>query len=124
MRRLQELYFPDEEYEYDVFYLRQSNSIRYLRDHDNPGKSYGSALCVMVREEERYPGFKQKVKEIKKQVQSEADNWEPVDEVERLLVIVQALGDEFSDMGYVFFCADVGIMHKDGTVETMEVQPE
>jgi hypothetical protein len=44
-----------------------------------------------------------------------------VDEVERLLVIVQALGDEFSDMGYVFFCADVGIMHKDGTVETMEV---
>ena len=27
----------------------------------------------------------------------------PLDEVERLLVIVQALGDEFSDMVYVFF---------------------
>jgi hypothetical protein len=99
MRRLQELYFPDEEYEYDVFYFRQSNSIRYLRDHDNPGKSYGMVLCVMVREEERYPGFKQKVKKIKKQVLSEADNWEPMDEVERLLK------NE----------------HKDGAVETMEV---
>lgn len=84
MRGLHGLYCPDEKYEYDVFYLQQSNSIRYMRDHDNLGKSYGSTACVMVREKERNPGFRNKVKEIKKQVQSEAYNGEPVGEVDRL----------------------------------------
>jgi hypothetical protein len=38
----------------------------------------------MVTEEERNPGFRNKVKEIKEQVQSEAYNGEPVVEVDRL----------------------------------------
>ena len=123
MRGLQELYCPNEKYEYDVFYLQQVNSIRYLRDHSNPGRGYGSTVCAMVTEEGRHPGFKSKIFEIRERVQSEVD-WEPVSEEDRLMVIAQAVGDELSHLGYEFVEADVKIRRGDGTIETLLVRLE
>jgi hypothetical protein len=120
---LQELYCPNEKYEYDVFYLQQVNSIRYLRDHSNLGRGYGSTVCAMVTEEGRHPGFKSKIFEIRERVQSEVD-WEPVSEEDRLMVIAQAVGDELSHLGYEFVEADVKIRRGDGTIETLLVRLE